>query len=1035
MKNSKVENTELIELTNFDNSSNDLISIDKSKSLLFDENLTNNEIDIKIKPEKSMVKELELIKNNEEIDREDNLSDGDAVSEVSINDLGTYDLKLKFDSQFFIREKSEQEEKEIKTIILKKKEIPKHLAEENLIDFVNGKNPYDFAFKPFKKTIDIIFYFSKEINEYSKFKLIDPFIDNNKLQRDPNSELLINEYKNTNNSFIALLQKNMCFQNKYQEAIDLNIHYKEGKKKYEVELILKILENFKSEDRVKQVTCQNLLGCYEKLRDNSKELLKTFENWKNTKNGSLAEIQENACLILREFIIDVMKENERENKTAVELKRSPTYTAWKKKFSELINIWELYTSNGIDIKFSYKYLILKKFFLNRAFRMQNKISVGEEKEKVPFFDDLFLPDKDIFKALAIYQPNSAVRTILQTVLSFAYIYTCFTIALRFWIPHFETREMDVLEGILDILFFIDMIYSVRTVYRDESNNDVQDLKEIFVRYTESLIATDLITIFPWEGFLKKTPLYNAVKQFRNLFKLLRINKIGPFLSPIETTSMANIFRLVKLVLFFLVMSVWFGSIIIYSLNAAVNYDILGWPCYDTNMDPGKTSLKNKCAFLVGIYQGPFVVTGQLTSFLNATTKVAPTLEYFIFIFEFSLGILINTYVLGGITEILKNLNQGENFFIAKTDMLTEHMVFYDVSPQTQVDLKVYYDYLWQRHKDIIYGKLHFAILSRSLRERFEILNLPKNKLYLAKFYNLNLGSNKLVGKILMNLNKKILFPYEILFEEGSVAKGLYFLLNGDILLVTVEINNVPSQKYTVDLGRILAQEREKEEKEKKLLLETKATQKLEKYNEEFSVIFPLTSVLLKTGRIWQRSYSEEFSDLLFLSITTFDDIVQNFPIEISSLKHDMLKEITQKKTFDNEKLFKMIATHSSRSQGTYYEKEYNKVNIWIPIPIPISQRKIAKNYVDCFVAKVRNLYKEINLSADLNITLQGYFITLLFKNNEKKNEKNDKKVAIQVSANKLDKLEQLRNDFSKVEELIQEVKKKKQNLLRKKGLI
>ena len=271
------------------------------------------------------------------------------------------------------------------------------------------------------------------------------------------------------------------------------------------------------------------------------------------------------------------------------------------------------------------------------------------------------------------------------------------------------------------------------------------------------------------------------------------------------------------------------------------------------------------------------------------------------------------------------------------------MVFYEVSETTQLDLKVYYDYLWQRHKDIIYGKGHFGILSRSLRERFEILNLPNNKLYLAKFYNLNLGNTKLVGKILMNLEKKILFPYEILFEEGSVCKGLYVLLNGDIELVTVDIPNVPPQKFAVELGKVLATQKTNSD------VEVDTTLKL---SEEFSVIFPLTSVLIKTGRIWQRSYSEEFSDLLFLPIETFDELVENFPIEIHTLKHAMFEEITQKKVFANEKLFKVVGTHSSRSTGKYYEKEFNKVNIWIPIAIPISQRKIAKNYIDCFMKKV-----------------------------------------------------------------------------------
>ena len=79
--------------------------------------------------------------------------------------------------------------------------------------------------------------------------------------------------------------------------------------------------------------------------------------------------------MLKEFILN-LKENERTGKTNVELKKSLTYTAWKKKFSELINIWELYESNGIEMKFTYKYLILKKFFISRAQKRFRRLHSG-----------------------------------------------------------------------------------------------------------------------------------------------------------------------------------------------------------------------------------------------------------------------------------------------------------------------------------------------------------------------------------------------------------------------------------------------------------------------------------------------------------------------------------------------------------------------------------------------------------------------------------------------------------------------------------
>ena len=59
--------------------------------------------------------------------------------------------------------------------------------------------------------------------------------------------------------------------------------------------------------------------------------------------------------------------------------------------------------------------------------------------------------------------------------------------------------------------------------------------------------------------------------------------------------------------------------------------------------------------------------------------------------------------------------------------------------------------------------------------------------YLGKFYLLNINNTRMIGQILMNLKKTIAFPYEILFEEGSVTKRLYILINGDIQLINIKI--------------------------------------------------------------------------------------------------------------------------------------------------------------------------------------------------------------------------------------------------------
>jgi hypothetical protein len=270
-----------------------------------------------------------------------------------------------------------------------------------------------------------------------------------------------------------------------------------------------------------------------------------------------------------------------------------------------------------------------------------------------------------------------------------------------------------------------------------------------------------------------------------------------------------------------------------------------------------------------------------------------------------------------------------------------------------------------------------------LREKFERLNLPGNEILLAKFYNLNPGNTKLIGTVLMNLSKTILFPYEILFEVGSVAKGIYILLNGDVQLTNENIQTVKASECLLNYADVITTMQEREQNKDYI-----ANKNF--YDEKDSIVFPLVSALIKTGRNWQRCFSKNFTDLLFMPLRGFDQLIFNFPIEMHILKHKIMEWVSNKKLFENTDLFKLVSKHSSRSVSKYFQKEYDKISIWIPIPIPISQRKIAGNYIDTFIKKVKNQWREILLIGDLNMCLNSYSTISLIKSSGKKEDKEKK---------------------------------------------
>lgn len=951
------------------------------------------------------------------------------LSEVSPDDFGYYTLYHTGHEEHANNNKIEIRESDKINKYKSKGSALKYYTPSNIAVALNEtKNTNKGPVRLIPHQIDLILHFAKEENNrYGDLTLINPEdikSEKEKLamktmskkqtgaptdEAPQEEEMVVNTY----NSYILNEQMNFIIDEKFDAAVLKNKEYKEKKEKYEIELLYKLIQKMKdSKDTKKKFKLDNLKS-YEDLSKNTENIRKEYEKLnetmkKNTKTYKLAlfDLNSRAHVEISKFISSIIKNYNH----SLEID-SVNFISWKKKISELVNIWDLFGCSGTELKFGYKYLIIKKFFSLRSQAKQaNKelIKLEEDKNKLinlnPFDAiNYFIKPKPDDYPVAVFSEIDGIRTMMDIAVGIFLLYSFFTIPLRLFLGADSSLFM-LLEKFVDMYFYIDIMVTFRTAYRDKFNNDVYDIQMITDRYIHSYFIIDIISTVPWSFFFVSVEkLWRTIKAITHITKICRIIKLIPIFTTLEQLKSANYFRLVKLLLIYFLITHWMACILFYGVSYAINYNNLNPMCYVTNLRKDKWNLTNNCKYTISIYESSYIIPGQYTSYMLATNTLVPANEYITLIFEYLLGQVVSAYAFGGITSIIQNLDQGQNFFTEKTDLLREHMLFYDINTDVQNDVTVYYDYLWQRHKDVIYGKYHFDLLSKSLREKFEKFNLLGNEVYLARFHTLS--NPKLIGQILMGLKKLILFPYEILFEEGELTKGLYILTNGDIELTNIKIKNVGGEKISVEFAEVMTM------LEKNKILRTQKKQEIE-FNVDNSKVFPLISAFIKTGRTYQRCYGLDFADILFLPLSVFDEIIASFPIEMHSLKHEIMHEVDKTKLFENQEVFNLLKNHSARSIGKYYEKEYTKLSIWIPIPIPISQRKIAKNYIESFVKKVRNQWREILLSSDLNICFNSTLIVNILKSdkiNKKDKNEDEKNVPIQQS----DQLDIMRN-LSKV---------------------
>jgi hypothetical protein len=882
----------------------------------------------------------------------------------------------------------------------------------------------------FSNKIDVILHFAREENNsYSDLLLVDvnelkekqnktrgltsKTITKKETMFENGGEELI---KNTHNSYIYEKQMKMLDEDKLNSALEINKDYKNVKEIYEIQLVKKLIQKY---EKVKNLQLEgdysqrlSHMSVYEELKKSSEKIIEDYEEASNKYYGKSLrlknkeynnKIKKNLYKFMESIII---KTKETEQKVS-NIQKSLSFLNWKQKICELVNIWDLFNCNGIDVKFSFKYLILYKFF---NLRSQSKQTGKKFLESIENKIIKSIKVKESYPIMS-FSENEFARLVLDIIISILLLYSLFTVPYRLFLEA-DTPMFILLEKFVDMYFYIDIMLNFRTSYKDKYNNDIYDVGKIMNRYFTGMFLIDFISSIPWSIlFLDYIKLSYAIKVIIHVTKILRVIRLIPILNKLEQIKgLANYIRMSKLLLIYCLLIHWMGCALYYFLIYSILFDQGSETCYITNFDHSKKNMTSLCAYIFMFFQASYIIPGQYSQYAVSASQLVPAKEYLCLIIEYLLGQGISAYIFGGMTNIIQNLDQGKNFFTEKTDLLREHMLFYEINGYIQNDIRVYYDYLWQRHKDHIYGKSHFSLLSKSLRERFELLNLKTNEIFLAKFYKL--GNYKLIGDILMNLKKIVLFPYEILYEEGGVAPGIYIVLNGDIKLENKLISNIGLESFSVSYSEVMSKyETNKKEKGSSLH---------EELGEKYCKIFPLMAAFIKTGRTYRRCYSTDFTDLLFLTLQSFDELISCFPIAMHSLKLEIMQESENNKLLENKDVFEMISRHSCRSIGSYYESSYDKLNIWIPIPIPISQIKLSQNYVESFVSKVRRQWRDIIITGDLNICLRSILIIDIIKSvkgleNSKKNE------IVKKVAQSNDPLDQLKIISNNLEELVNEL--------------
>lgn len=506
--------------------------------------------------------------------------------------------------------------------------------------------------------------------------------------------------------------------------------------------------------------------------------------------------------------------------------------------------------------------------------------------------------------------------------------------------------LNVISMFFDAIYFFNMIRKFRRLTYTDTKIVEVDLYKLFINIILDIsFIVDIISYIPYISFFSNLEyLSNNYYLFLG-FPVLRILNFGKSLDFMEKSKYAMLFRLVILNLRYIIYAHWFGLLFI---NYMTSFDYFSQDYIIEDeckiLISGGYKITNDCFYVIALMNGEYLIPGSYFSGLKNIGVFTSIGENFFLFACYFIGQIIVAYVFGGVNDLIKNLNQAANIYREKVDTIKSFMLFYNFNKEYSDDITTYYEYMWKKKRSNIYDKNLLYSLSEILKVKINEIIFPHSRFFLNDFYGLSkTKEKKLISSLISGMKEYIAYPYERVYTQGNLIKGLFILTDGTATFVDgsaqqideeSQLNDSKLDKVRHDLNHTVRINRK--ELVDKLQFNLKHNVKEDYKNniddiENNSACFPLDAIFMKTGRAIETCYVEDFTDFYVICLDTFDKkLLQNFPDEMNHLQKKAKKQGLIK-IGDNERIKELVFRHSARSINSFYEEEYNLKNIWIEI--------------------------------------------------------------------------------------------------------
>lgn len=181
-------------------------------------------------------------------------------------------------------------------------------------------------------------------------------------------------------------------------------------------------------------------------------------------------------------------------------------------------------------------------------------------QKMEKLQDLFVRQKTLtekFEKSYVFLPESPVRIYWSYVVIFLLIYTSYITPYRiaFMDSSITYDSWFFVESTVDVLFFIDILITLNSAYRDTKGKLVTNRCQIFIAYLKTWLLLDILGIFPFsfiEEYMNSSgdsesqfDNYNDLLKFMRLPRLYRLIRIARLFKFIKKAKKMKFIEAIK----------------------------------------------------------------------------------------------------------------------------------------------------------------------------------------------------------------------------------------------------------------------------------------------------------------------------------------------------------------------------------------------------------------------------------------------------------------------------------------------------------